>query len=302
MNDPSTPLETSSGASSDASSGPSPGTRRASASDVVILLDVDNTLLDNDQFAADLDAHLKRKFSVAAAEHYWTLYNRRREELGVADYLGTLQEFRTDFEDHPSLLTMSQFLLDYPFAGILYPQALETIAALQRSALPVVLSDGDVVFQPRKIQRSGIWNAVDNRVLIHLHKERVMESVVRAYPAAHYIAIDDKPHLLSAMKRALGSRISTIFVRQGHYALEAQGEHLDPPPDVTIERIAEMIDFDLSPLAAVAAQRRRDSAQVTPQVTAHLPPQAPAALNPAPVPAPIPVSVPPSASPPNTIA
>ena len=211
----------------------------------VFLLDVDNTLLDNDGFAADLDAHLAQAFGAAERERYWTLYADLRRQLGYADYLATLQQFRIGLDDDPALLRISAFLLDYPFAARLYPRALEAIAHLRTLGLPVVLSDGDVVFQPRKIQRSGIWDAVEGRVLIYLHKERMLPTMQQRFPASHYVMVDDKPQLLAAMKQALGDKLTTVFVRQGHYAAAA-GTTIDPAPDRTIEHIGDLCDHDLA--------------------------------------------------------
>ncbi len=175
--------------------------------------------------------------------------------FGYADYLGALQAFRAGLDDDPDLLQMSAFLLEYPFAQRLYPRVLEAIAHLRTLGLPVVLSDGDVVFQPRKVRRSGIWEAVEGRVLIYLHKQCAIESVQRRYPAAHYVMVDDKPQLLAAMKRVLGASLTTVFVRQGHYALESADTPIDSTPDLSIERIGELIDFDLSHFPAVAPVR-----------------------------------------------
>ena len=225
------------------------------AGEVVFLIDVDNTLLDNDRFAADLGARLEQGFGAAARDHYWALFAKLRDEFGYADYLGALEAFRVGLDDDPDLLQMSAFLLEYPFAQRLYPRALETIAHLRTLGLPVILSDGDVVFQPRKVQRSGIWDAVEGRVLIYLHKERALEAMQRRYPAAHYVMIDDKPLLLAAMKQVLGARLTTVFVRQGHYALESAGTTIDPPPDLGIECIGELIGVDMSHFLSVASVR-----------------------------------------------
>jgi FMN phosphatase YigB (HAD superfamily) len=225
------------------------------AAEVVFWLDVDNTLLDNDRFTADLSARLERGFGVAGRDRYWALYATLREQLGYADYLGALQGFGAGREDDPELLQMSAFLLEYPFAQRLYPRALDAIAHLRTLGLPVVLSDGDVVFQPRKVQRSGIWDAVAGRVLIRVHKQRALEATQRRYPAAHYVMIDDKPQLLAAVKKILGARLTTVFVRQGHYAFESAATAVDPIPDMGIERIGELIEFDLSRFAAVAPVR-----------------------------------------------
>ena len=217
-----------------------------SPTSVVFLLDVDNTLLDNDRFAADLGARLEQGFGVAGRDRYWALYAKLRDKLGYADYLGTLQAFRDGLDDDPDLLQMSSFLLEYPFAQRLYPRALEAIAYLRTLGLPVVLSDGDVVFQPRKLQRSGIWDAVAGRALIYLHKQRALDAMQRRYPATHYVMVDDKPQLLAAMKQVLGARLTTVFVRQGHYALESIDTPINPPPDMGIEAIGALTELDPS--------------------------------------------------------
>jgi FMN phosphatase YigB (HAD superfamily) len=216
------------------------------APDVVFLLDVDDTLLDNDRFGADLGDRLEQSFGRTERERYWRIFAERREQLGLADYLGSLQLFRTGLDDDPKLLEMSEYLLEYPFSELLYPGSLAAIAHLGSFGSPVVLSDGDVVFQPRKIQRSGIWSAVAGRVLIYLHKERVLDHVQRRYPAAHYVMVDDKPNLLAAMKTVLGAKLTTVFVRQGHYALAAESNTQLPPPDRVIEHIGDLLTFNPS--------------------------------------------------------
>ena len=215
------------------------------ARDTVFLLDVDNTLLDNDRFKADLDARLRRDFGADAGDRYWALYERERERLGYADYLAALQAFREGREDDPDLLRMSGYMLDYPFAERVYPGALEAVERLRAMGTPVVLSDGDVVFQPRKVQRSGLWEAMRGRVLIYLHKQHMLDAVQRRYPARHYVMVDDKPALLAGMKRAMEDRITTVFVRQGHYAGDAAGQAIDPAPDLAIDDIGELAAFDL---------------------------------------------------------
>ena len=143
---------------------------------------------------------------------------------------------------------MSSFLVDYPFPKQLFPGALAALAQCRRFGPTVILSDGDVVFQPRKIQRSGIWDAVEGRVLIYLHKEKMLESVARRYPARHYVMVDDKVRILAAMKKAWGSKLTTIFPRQGHYALDAAEVAKYPPPEITLETIGELAERDLSSL------------------------------------------------------
>jgi FMN phosphatase YigB (HAD superfamily) len=217
-----------------------------STGEVVFLLDVDNTLVDNDRFAADLGERLEQSFGVSERERYWAIFGRLREQLGLADYLASLQAFRAGLDDHPDLLAMSEFLLEYPFAARLFPRALEAVGHLNTLGRPVVLSDGDIVFQPRKIQRSGIWDAVGGRVMIYLHKERVLDHMQQRYPARHYVMVDDKPNLLAAMKSTLKSKLTTVFVRQGHYALAAESNSVEPAPDMIIERIGDLIGHHLS--------------------------------------------------------
>ncbi len=214
--------------------------------DPIFLLDVDNTLLDNDRFTADLGDTLERAFGAAERARYWDIFGRRRAALGLADYLGSLQDFRTGLDDHAELLRMSEFLLEYPFSQRLFPRALEALAHLSELGQPVVLSDGDIVFQPRKIQRSGIWAAVEGRVLIYLHKEKVLDHVQRRYPAKHYVMVDDKPNLLAAMKSTLGAQLTTVFVRQGHYAIAPESAAVEPAPDLVIERIEDLINHSLT--------------------------------------------------------
>jgi FMN phosphatase YigB (HAD superfamily) len=216
------------------------------ADEMIFLLDVDNTLLDNDRFAADLGDRLELAFGAAERARYWTIFGRHREQFGLADYLASLQVFRAGLDDHPELLAMSEFLLEYPFAARLFPRALEAVAHLSTLGRPVVLSDGDIVYQPRKIQRSGIWHAVEGRVMIYLHKERVLDHMQRRYPANHYVMVDDKPNLLAAMKSTLKDRLTTVFVRQGHYALAAESNTVEPAPDMVIERIGDLIQHNLS--------------------------------------------------------
>ena len=238
-----------------------------SEGNVVFLLDVDNTLLDNDRFGADLGARLEQAFGSDQRDRYWAIFTALREELSYADYLAALEKFRVGLDDDPELLQMSSFMLEYPFANRLYPRALEAIAHLSTLGLPVVLSDGDVVFQPRKIQRSGIWNAVQARVLIYVHKERALDAMQRRYPARHYVMVDDKAQLLAAMKRVLGPMLTTVFVHQGHYAAQSAAQSantvIDPPPDMEIGRIGELLDHDLShflaasPLGVAATNQER---------------------------------------------
>jgi FMN phosphatase YigB (HAD superfamily) len=220
------------------------------AGEVVFLVDVDNTLLDNDRFTADLGDALERAFGATERARYWDIFSRRRAALGLADYLGALQDFRNGLDDHAELLGMSDFLLEYPFSHRLFPHALDALGHLRKLGKPVVLSDGDVVFQPRKIKRSGVWDAVEGRVLIYLHKEKVLDHVQLRYPAKHYVMVDDKAILLAAMKSSLGTQLTTVFVRQGHYATAPESAAANPAPDLTIERIEDLINHSLTDFEA----------------------------------------------------
>lgn len=214
------------------------------ADDVVVLLDFDNTLFDNDRFAADLGAQLTQAFGAVECERYWTIYAERRAALGYADYLAALQTLRVGRDNDPKQLQISTFMLEYPFAERLFPRALDVIAHLRSLGLPGVLSDGDVVFQPWKIQRSGIWEAVGGRVHVYLHKERMLAAIRRHLPARHYVLVDDKPQLLAAMKRTLGREVTTVFVRQGHFAAESADTAIDPGPDLSVDLIADLLNHD----------------------------------------------------------
>ncbi|HVW71247.1 MAG TPA: HAD family hydrolase [Steroidobacteraceae bacterium] len=220
----------------------------SSGADVVFFFDVDNTLLDNDAVQEDLSEHLEREFGRVERDRYWTIFEELRVQLGYADYLEALQRYRLENLDDPNLLLMSSFLVDYPFTSRLFPGALVALAHCRRLGPTVILSDGDVVFQPRKIQRSGIWGAVEGRVLIYLHKEQMLDAVVRRYPAKHYVMVDDKVRILAAMKAAWGSKLTTVFPRQGHYALDAAEVARYPAPDITLEAIGELAECDLSAL------------------------------------------------------
>jgi FMN phosphatase YigB (HAD superfamily) len=219
-------------------------------SKLVFLLDVDNTLLDNDRFAADLTARLTQDFGALECDRFWAIYSALRDQRGYADYLGALQEFGSDLRDHDDMLQMSAFLLEYPFKKRLYPRVLEVISHLHEMGLLAILSDGDLVFQPRKLQRAGLWLATKGKVMIFAHKELEAEAIQNRYPAAHYVMVDDKPQLLAAMKKAFGDKLMTIFVSQGHYAEESSTAEVDPPPDRCIERIADLMKFNFSDFLA----------------------------------------------------
>ena len=222
---------------------------------VVFLFDVDNTLLDNDHVVRDLESYLDRQFGSPRRERYFALFEELRGQLGYADYLGALQRYRVENPTDSRLLKMSQFLVDYPFANRLYPNSLDAVEHCKQWGPAVVLSDGDVVFQPRKVERSGINEAVAGQVLIYIHKEQMLADVETKYPADHYVLIDDKVRILTAVKKEWGERLTTVFPRQGHYALDLASVSSFPPPDITIERIGQFAEFDL-PTILSAAKRR----------------------------------------------
>jgi FMN phosphatase YigB (HAD superfamily) len=232
---------------------PDTGRRGPVTRQVVFLFDVDNTLLDNDHVTRDLQRHLSAAFGEKSERRYWAIFEEIRAELGYADYLGALQRYRVEHPGDPQLLRVSSFLIDYPFANRLYPGSLDALEHVQRWGPAVILSDGDVVFQPRKVERSGLWEAVEARVLIYIHKEQMLDQVEERYPADHYVMIDDKVRILSAMKSVWGARLTTVFPRQGHYALDAREVARYPEPDVTLERIGDLVTFGLEDLLDSAA-------------------------------------------------
>jgi len=223
---------------------------------VVFLLDVDNTLLDNDRVVADLMRHLERDVGADQQKRYWGYFEELRGELGYADYLGALQRYRINYPRDFRILAASRFLLDYPFANRLFPNSLDVIEYLRKVGRTVILSDGDVVFQPLKVERSGLYDAVDGEVLIYIHKEQELDDVAMRYPAAHYIMVDDKVRILTALKQAWGARVTTVFPRQGHYAADAAEVAKYPPADITIARIGELLDYDLHTLVSAAQAAR----------------------------------------------
>jgi FMN phosphatase YigB (HAD superfamily) len=222
---------------------------------VVFLLDVDDTLLDNDAAQAGYLEHIKLHYGPEAADRYWAIFTELFQQLGYADYLGALQLFRLENQRDQRLLGMSSFLLEYPFADLLYPRALEVLKHLGQLAPTVILSDGDIVFQPRKIERSGIRTAVAGRVLIYVHKEEELEEIEQAYPAEHYVLIDDKLRILSAVKDIWGPRVTTVQPLQGHYAMDPKLQIQYPPADITVNEIGDLIAFDLGQLIAEAQRK-----------------------------------------------
>ncbi len=215
---------------------------------VVFLFDVDNTLLDNDRIRSDLNEHLETNYGSAARDRYWAIFEAVTAKLGYSDYLGALELYRLEDLHSPALLRMSNWMVDYPFSDRLYPGALEAVKHVRRWGPAVILSDGDAVFQPRKVQRSGLWQAVEGRVLIYIHKEEELDDVESFYPAKHYVMIDDKLRILTKFKEIWGGRVTTIFPRQGHYANDPDTITTYPAPDITIARIGDLLNYDAAQL------------------------------------------------------
>ena len=230
----------------------SPGKR---SRNIVFFFDVDNTLLNNDHVIEDLQEFLRSEVGVKKCQRYWSIFERRRDELGYADYLGALQQYRTEHPHDMHLLAVSRYLIDYPFANRLFPNSLDVLQYAKRLGRVSLLTDGDVVFQPHKVQRSGLNEVVQGNVLIYVHKEKELADVEARYPANHYIVVDDKLVLLTAIKRSWGERVTTVFPRQGHYALDSRILSACPPADVTIERIGELLNYSLKELVR-AGQRK----------------------------------------------
>jgi hypothetical protein len=213
--------------------------------DIVFLFDVDNTLLDNDRVQQDLGEYLETSYGKHARDRYWMIFEELRRQVGYADYLGALERYRLEDLHDPSLLRMANWLVDYPFADRLYPGAFDAVRHAAQWGATVILSDGDAVFQPRKVERSGLWRVFEDRVLIYIHKEQELDEVERLHPARHYVLLDDKLHILDAVKRIWGNRVTTVFPRQGHYAHDPEILAKFPPADFTIERIGELSRHDL---------------------------------------------------------
>lgn len=220
------------------------------ADDIVFLVDCDNTLMDNDRVQSDLREHLEKEFGAEARDRYWSIYTELFAQLGYADYLGALQRYRIDAMNDPKLLLMAGWLMNYRFADRLYPGALDVIKHLRQWGKVVILSDGDVVFQPRKVEYSGLWDAVEGNVLIYIHKETMLEQIEVAYPARHYVMIDDKVRILAAMKKGWGDRLTTVFPRQGHYAF-ADDVAGYTTPDLAVDRIGDLLGYDLPAFTGV---------------------------------------------------
>lgn len=224
---------------------------------IVFLFDVDNTLLDNDRVSADLKHHLEKEVGHERQQRYWAFFEELRSELGYADYLGALQRYRAEYPRDPHLLTVSHFLLEYPFANRLFPNSLDAVDHVKQFGTPVVLSDGDVVFQPHKIRHSGLFSAVEGNVLIYVHKEQELDDVQARYPADHYVLIDDKLRILQAIKSVWKDRVTTVFPKQGHYANDPKQLAEYPAGEINLKRIGELVDYDLEDFLGVSDSAAR---------------------------------------------
>lgn len=218
------------------------------SAETVFLFDVDNTLLDNDRIQADLGRHLTDNYGAEVCDRFWAIFEELRGELGYADYLGALERYRLEAMHHPKVLRIANWLVDYPFDERLYPDAIAVVQAAQRAGVTAILSDGDAVFQPRKVQKSGLWPVFGDNVLIYVHKELELKDVETHFPARHYVLIDDKLRILDAVKRIWGNRVTTVFPRQGHYAADEKILAEFPPADITVERIGDLLNVDLASL------------------------------------------------------
>ena len=225
---------------------------------IVFLFDVDNTLLDNDHIVADLMRYLEREIGHERQQRYWMHFEQLRTELGYADYLGALQRYRSEYPRDSQILAVSHYLIDYPFANRLFPNSLDVIGHARRFGEPVIVSDGDVVFQPLKIRRSGLMDAFDGRVQIYVHKEHELNDIAERYPADHYVFIDDKVRILASVKNAWKSQVTTVFPRQGHYATDEKEVVKYRPPDLTVEHIAALLDYNSSALISAASSSSTD--------------------------------------------
>jgi FMN phosphatase YigB (HAD superfamily) len=230
---------------------------RANSASTVFFFDVDNTLLDNDRVTEDLKRHLSNKVGESSAKHYWEIFEELRTELGYADYLGALQRYRLARPRDPKLLAVSHFMINYPFANRLFPESLDAVEYARGLGQAAILSDGDVVFQPRKIDRSGLYEIFEGHALIYIHKELELDDVEAKYPATHYVMVDDKVRILAAIKQHWGARVTTVFPRQGHYAMDAAELAKYPKPDITIERIGELQKYSLEEILSAAVSPRQ---------------------------------------------
>jgi FMN phosphatase YigB (HAD superfamily) len=238
--------------------------KKSGRAKIVFLFDVDNTLLDNDRIIVDLGRYLEREVGLERARCYWSIFEQLRTGLGYADYLGALQRFRTKYPHDLGLLAVSRFLINYPFANRLFPNSLDVIEHVKQWGAAVLLTDGDVVFQPHKVDRSGLYEAVDGRAMIYVHKETELADVEARYPADHYVMVDDKLRVLAAIKKIWGLQVTTVFVRQGHYARDSKILAAHPPADLNIKRIGDLLNCQLQELTRNFVKRTPEHSLIRP--------------------------------------
>jgi FMN phosphatase YigB (HAD superfamily) len=209
---------------------------------LVFLIDVDNTLLDNDKVKKDFDAHLQAELGPELTQRFWELYEQVRQEKSVIDIPESLRRLRQETPlskmDEQTYDHVVSIFENYPFFQALYPHALETLAYLSTLGTTVIVSDGDCFFQAEKIYHSNLADAVEGRVLIYTHKQEHLDEIMQCYPADHYAMIDDKPQILADAKALLGSKLTTVFVKQGKYATDKLPENFTP--DIEVSHIGDL--------------------------------------------------------------
>jgi len=208
---------------------------------LVFWLDVDNTLVANDDVKDDLDMHLQVEVGPQLAERFWALYEEVRKEESLVDIPLALDRFREQTSiaemDDLTYQHVRSIFNNYPFPKALYPYALETVQHLNTLGTTVIVSDGDPIFQSEKILSSNLAEAVEGRVLLYIHKQEHIQETMKAYPGDHYVAVDDKPDILLDTKNLLGDRVTIVFVRQGKYAKQLP-EHFSA--DITVDHIGDL--------------------------------------------------------------
>ena len=219
---------------------------------IVFLVDVDDPLLDNDRIQNDLRNNLEREFGQGNRDRYWVMQEEMSQEAGCRDYLRALQRYRSENPTDVRILSMSSFLADYPFANRLYPGALDVLERFRSWDQTVILSDGDLVFQPRRVERSGISEVVEGHVFIYVHKQEALEDVWKRYPARHYVLVDDKLRILTAVKKGWGDGVTAVFPRQGKFAHDRAVIAANPTSDVTVARASDLLGFELLALLATS--------------------------------------------------
>ena len=215
---------------------------------IIFLVDVDDTLLNGDCIQTDFKQHMEREFGIQCRDRYWVIQEELFNELGYRDYLEALQRFRLEYPYEPHLVTAANFFVDYPFANRLYPGALNVLEHFRKWSKTVILTDGDMVLQPRKIQQSGIFEMVEGNVLVYVHKEEALEDIKRRYPAEHYVLVDDKLRILTAFKKAWANHVTTVFPKQGEFALDPQVLSSYPAADIAVDQISDLLSYSLSDL------------------------------------------------------